>query len=304
MKESELTFNIAAVEREVGLSKDVLRVWERRYGFPQPARDAHGERLYPAEQVARLALVKRLLDRGHRPGKLLQAPLDELQALAGSGTGQAPQAASPRPVDDARLGELMRLVRARDAVALSEALQQRLALQGLRAFVLDTVAPMATRVGFDWACGELQIHEEHLFTELVQRVLRQAVAQLPRGGPPVVLLTTVPEEPHGLGLLMLEAVLALEGARCINLGPRLPVLEIARAAQDLRADVAALSFSAAYPARQVGPVVAQLRSALPARQQLWVGGQGAGRMGAIDGVQRLPDFDAAVTALKAWTAGR
>ncbi|MFW9621935.1 MAG: MerR family transcriptional regulator, partial [Macromonas sp.] len=47
---SDLSFNIAAVERDTGLSKDVLRMWERRYGFPLPQRDAHGERLYPAAQ--------------------------------------------------------------------------------------------------------------------------------------------------------------------------------------------------------------------------------------------------------------
>ena len=45
MKHSESLYSIAAVEREVGLSKDVLRVWERRYGFPLPSRDAPGERL-------------------------------------------------------------------------------------------------------------------------------------------------------------------------------------------------------------------------------------------------------------------
>ena len=49
-----LDFNIAAVERETGLSKDVLRMWERRYGFPIPERDANGERLYPEAQVERL----------------------------------------------------------------------------------------------------------------------------------------------------------------------------------------------------------------------------------------------------------
>ena len=51
-------FSIAAVERETRLSKDVLRVWERRYGFPQPVRDANGERCYPAEQVDRLRLMR------------------------------------------------------------------------------------------------------------------------------------------------------------------------------------------------------------------------------------------------------
>ena len=61
---------IASVERETGLSKDTLRVWERRYGFPTPERDANGERLYAPFQVRRLAQIKRLIDRGHRPGIL------------------------------------------------------------------------------------------------------------------------------------------------------------------------------------------------------------------------------------------
>src|SRR5574343_1386175 len=77
-----LQLNIAAVERDTGLSKDVLSMWERRYGFPQPDRDTHGERVYPASQVERLRLIKRLMDQGHRPGKLISTPAEQLTALA------------------------------------------------------------------------------------------------------------------------------------------------------------------------------------------------------------------------------
>ena len=56
--------SIAAIERDTGLSKDLLRVWERRYGFPQPQRDANGERLYPPEQLQRLRAIKRLRAAG------------------------------------------------------------------------------------------------------------------------------------------------------------------------------------------------------------------------------------------------
>ena len=49
-----VTLSIAAVERDTGLSKDTLRVWERRYGFPMPERDTLGERSYPFGQVERL----------------------------------------------------------------------------------------------------------------------------------------------------------------------------------------------------------------------------------------------------------
>ena len=39
MDQTDVLLNISAVERETGLSKDVLRIWERRYGFPEPRRD-------------------------------------------------------------------------------------------------------------------------------------------------------------------------------------------------------------------------------------------------------------------------
>ncbi|WP_222622802.1 MerR family transcriptional regulator [Ramlibacter cellulosilyticus] len=281
--EQELLFSIAAVEREVGLSKDVLRVWERRYGFPSPERDARGERAYPAGQVQRLALIKRLMDRGHRPGRLLQAPVEELRTLAGGGvTGREapPSGTTPGAIDG-----LMRLVRGHDARGLGEALQRRLVEEGLQKFVLDTVASMAVQVGEEWSRGELRIHEEHLFTEVVTRVLRQAIAQLPAGQAPVVLLTTLPDEPHGLGLLMVECMLALQGARCISLGTQMPILEIARAAQAHEVDAVALSFSAAFPARLGPQLVRQLRTALEPGVQLWAGGAGAGQLARVEGVR-------------------
>src|SRR5688572_27119598 len=77
----ELTLNISAVERDTGLSKDTLRMWERRYGFPEPLRDGNGERVYPVSQVEKLQLIRRLLDRGHRPGKIISLSLQDLAAL-------------------------------------------------------------------------------------------------------------------------------------------------------------------------------------------------------------------------------
>ena len=58
--------------------------------------------------------------------------------------------------------------------------------------------------------GELAVFEEHLFTEQMQGGLRQAIAQVPTaGGAPKVLLSTLPGEQHGLGLLMAEVACAL-----------------------------------------------------------------------------------------------
>ena len=303
------SYNIAAVERDTGLSKDVLRMWERRYGFPRPERDDHGERLYPSEQVDRLRQIKRLLDQGHRPGKLLAASPDEFAALAAQAASRReaspPGATGSAAADGEAIDAWLALIRAHDVAGFVRAMQQTLARNGLSHFVQDTLAPLTHAVGESWEAGRIEVYEEHLYTELAKRLLRQAIAALPAGaGEPRVLLTSVPDEQHVLGLLMVESLLALDGAECIALGPQMPLLEIARAATAHRAQVVALSFSAAFAQRQVPAVLEQLRALLPADVELWVGGAGAARVTPGDGIRVLPTLVDGVNALHDWRAAR
>jgi len=293
----EPQFTIAAVERDVGVSKDVLRVWERRYGFPAPDRDPHGERLYPAGQVLRLRLIKRLMDLGHRPGRLMGTSVDDLEALAASSHGAK---AADAVTGSHGLDELLALIQQHDGPAYLQAMQQRLARQGLRPFVQDTVAPLIAQIGFAWERGLLQVFEEHLFTELTARVLRQAIAAVPGGSEPKVLLTTLPKEPHEMGLLMVEAVLSLEGAQCISLGTQMPLMEIVDAVAAHEVDVVALSFSAAFPARQTRALLEQLRAALSGATEVWAGGAGIRKVAAPDGVMCMASLDSAIEAVNQW----
>jgi DNA-binding transcriptional MerR regulator/methylmalonyl-CoA mutase cobalamin-binding subunit len=288
------TFSIAAVERETRLSKDVLRVWERRYGFPQPARDANGERCYPADQVDRLRLMKRLMDQGHRPGSLAALAQEQLSALAMPQRAEAPDGDTAA----AAIVQLLDMIGAREPAVFQHALRQCLARQGLERFIGQTVAPLTVAVGDRWEDGSFDVFDEHFYTETAERLLRQAIADLPaaRQGPRI-LLTTVPGEQHGIGLLMAEATFALEGATCISLGTETPLLDIARAASAYGAGVVALSFSSAYPRRQVAPALVQLRQALPGGVELWAGGSGILRLDDVVGVRLLPTLELGRQAL-------
>ena len=265
--------SIAAVERDTGLSKDTLRVWERRYGFPSPERDAAGDRLYPPAQVARLHTIRRLMDAGHRPGRIVALAPEALQALVNA----APVAAIA--TDAALTGEVepcLALIAQHDVHKLRRALGQSVLRLGLVAFVTQLVAPLNTAVGEAWMQGRFQVFEEHLYTECVTGVLRHAIAGIappPGRGAPRVLLTTVPQEAHGLGLLMVEALLALEGCHCLSLGPQTPLADIARAAQVHDADIVALSFTAVQSPQTVLAALRTLRRQLPPSIALWVGGQ-------------------------------
>jgi len=248
--------SIAAVERETGISKDALRVWERRYGFPLPTRNAFGERVYPSAQVARLRLIRRLMDQGMRPGRIFALPPGELQALAAG----APPAARSTLHDLA-----LYLVKTHQTAELRRELGQAVVRDGLFRFITETAAPLAALVGEAWMRGEIEVFEEHLFTEQMQGVLRQAIAQVPTaGGAPKVLLSTLPGEQHGLGLLMAEAACALEGAQCLSLGIQTPASELVAAVRANAVDVVGLSFCGSYAAGAMREGVQALRRNPPA----------------------------------------
>jgi DNA-binding transcriptional MerR regulator/methylmalonyl-CoA mutase cobalamin-binding subunit len=280
--------SIAVAERETGVGKDTLRVWERRYGFPRPVRDARGDRLYPREQIARLRLMKRLMDSGHRPGKIAAATDEDLRILSGDNSAVA-ETGHDQAVESLPQSAELDALRSHDAAAFRTLLSQQLARIGLEHFVTESLPRLNAMIGNAWAGGKLQIFEEHLYTEQVKALLRQSINNLPTGtSRPRVLLTTVPGEQHLLGVLMVEALLTLRGISAVSLGAQTPLHDIAAAAVAHDVQVVALSFSLAFPARQLVPVISEIRALLPAHVRLWIGGMGVSRFsGNLPGVERL-----------------
>jgi MerR family transcriptional regulator, light-induced transcriptional regulator len=294
-----LFLNISAVERETGLSKDVLRMWERRYGFPKPRRDENGERQYSVGEVGKLRAIKRLMDVGMRPGKVIALSAEELNALADSRAHYPRESLAPALERD-----MLAMLHGHDLTAVQHTLANLVMRQGLQRFVLDTVSPLNRAVGDAWMRGELQVFEEHLYTEQLQVALRTAINTFPRQtGVPRALLTTFPSEQHGLGLLMVEALLVPEGVQCISLGPQTPLEDIRRAAVAHKVHIVALSFSAAFPVRQATDALLTLRRQLPVHVHLWAGGEMTRRVRkTLPGVVLIPDLAASLAALRAWRA--
>jgi hypothetical protein len=67
---------------------------------------------------------------------------------------------------------------------------------------IETVAGLNHWIGEAWLAGRVQIFDEHLYSEHIQNILRNAIiAQPGRGSGPRVLLTSLPGEKHRIGLL-------------------------------------------------------------------------------------------------------
>jgi methanogenic corrinoid protein MtbC1 len=239
------------------------------------------------------------MDTGLRPGKLIRQSLDELNALAGQRVHARRDAIAPAIERD-----VLTLLRAHDVAGLHGTLTNLLLRHGVQRFVVETVAPLNRAVGEAWMRGELQVFEEHLYTEHLQAALRGAISAFHRqSGSPRILLTTVPGEQHGIGLLMVDALVSPEGAQCISLGTQTPFEDIRRAALAHKAQVVALSFSMAFPLRQIGEALASLRRALAPAVALWAGGEVTRRLRkSLPGVQLIPEIADTLAVLKSWRA--
>jgi DNA-binding transcriptional MerR regulator/methylmalonyl-CoA mutase cobalamin-binding subunit len=294
--ESGAMLPIHAVERETGVSKELLRMWERRYSFPAPDRDAQGDRIYPPDQVSKLRLLRRLLDHGFRPGKIIDLPTEELEKLLRARYSKSLESAPELE------RELIGMLRNGDAHQVREYLSHQMVRMGLQAFILEFLQYANTIVGDAWMRGIIEVHEEHLYTEQVQSLIRTAITGLrTAAAAPRVMLTTPPGENHTLGILMTEAMLRLDSIDAVCFGAVMPVRDIVQAAQKHRMDIVALSFSASYPASRAIDFLEDLRFRLPLGISIWAGGKAlqSGKR-IVEGVEQFQDLNSIRRGVESW----
>jgi DNA-binding transcriptional MerR regulator len=287
------SLHIREVVRITGLRREQLYMWQRRYDFPAPLRDAFGDRVYPADQVARLKLIKQLLSEGWRAGAVV--PLSE--AALQSMLGLTVEAAAPL------LGEIeaaVNLLAEHRVGELQNHLSKLLAGQGMRRFLEVTLIPLNEAVHERVVRGEMENFQELRFADLVQRLLRD-VTRLVR--PPRdarhVLLATPPNDPNQLGLAILELLLFTEGVNCLTLGAGVPAQEIAGAAVAYRTSLVVLLFDRGISGKIAGQEIRSLRAEMPPELPLVVSGRAVNLLAKpIAGVQTAADFSSIVAMMR------
>jgi methanogenic corrinoid protein MtbC1 len=189
-----------------------------------------------------------------------------------------------------------------DREALAALLHSEAATLGLPTFLRDRVEPLLDEVGNAWGRGEFEIRHEHFFSEVLEDELRRQRAPLQsaaKGRP--VLVASLPNELHSLGLQI--AALAIVGAgRSVRvLGPHLPVEEIVQAAKALDAVAVGLSVSIFAEPEETAREITAIRKRVPKDTAVWIGGAGSTTLDNLPtGVEitaRLDDLDRVLARL-------
>jgi DNA-binding transcriptional MerR regulator len=211
------THRIGEFAQRVGVTPELLRAWEQRYGLLHPERSPGGFRLYGDEDAARVARMRRALDRG----------LSAAQAARVALEGDRP---SQGLIEDART-RLLDAIEQYDEAAVQAALDDGLAVFGLEAFIGGLILPALTEVGRRWEQGDVDISQEHFVSNLIRGRLLSLARLWGRGAGPLALLACAPGEQHDISLLAFGLLLRSYGWRILFLGADTPTLTLREAAQ-------------------------------------------------------------------------
>jgi len=286
----ELTYPLRTAARLTGLSPEVLRAWERRYGVVRPLRTSGGTRRYSAADLERLRLVKAAVDAGHRIGQVAQLDLEELKRRSVVAEARS----------DGQLDEILAALQRLDDASSQRLLSLQLSALGPVRFARGVALPLVHEVGERWANGRMGIAHEHLATGLLRSLLGSALQPTASSllGPRIVFATPAGER-HELGLLMAALTALGANGHPLYLGADLPVEDLLAAVEGANAKALALSL-VTIPAAQATRTLRALRGGMSDHVRLWLGGSGARELDLLPGAEyfeSLEDFERQVSLL-------
>ena len=200
---------IGEFARRVGVSPELLRAWEQRYGLLQPVRSAGGFRLYTKEDADRVARMRRALADGLSAAEAARVALENEAPARGL-------------IEDAS-ARLLGAVDAYDEAALQAVLDDGVAAFGLEPFVRDLILPALAEIGRRWEAGNAEVSQEHFASHLIRGRLLSLARLWGRGAGPLALLACAPGEQHDISLLAFGLLLRSHGWRILFLGADTPI---------------------------------------------------------------------------------
>jgi MerR family transcriptional regulator, light-induced transcriptional regulator len=267
---------IHRVAKLTGLSKDVIRVWERRYGLVKPSRSSNRYREYSDEEVALLRFVKNQMEQGATIGSLAVEGHDSLVARMRVAT---PVSAEDQKPHDRLLNDFMGSLDPLDKAGFERRLNGAVAVIPFEEAVQRILLPLQRRVGELWHEGRLSIAVEHYVTKIIQQKLFSVMNQLPVNEFGPRILIACPEgETHEIGAQAVAYFAATRGCHVYYLGPNLPSSDLLTFCEKIKPDLVLLSLTEVKPEADALQQLKELEQ-IATRWSVAVGGQGARAMG-------------------------
>jgi len=267
------THRIHRVAKLTGLSKDVIRVWERRFELLKPTRGANRYRNYSDEDVALLRFLKEQLDAGGSIGELAKLGREE---LLGRARASAPRVSFVDNTFSRLLGELLSTLNPFNRVTFEKRLNGAVAVVPFEEALHGILLPLQEQVGQLWHDAQIDVAIEHYVTKQIQQKIFSAMNQLPVAefGAKVVVACP-PGEEHDIAALTVAYRCRIRGCRVYYLGANVPIASLTNFCGKVNPDLTIMSFPLALSEVNATELVQALTHEVVPASRLAVGGHGA-----------------------------
>jgi DNA-binding transcriptional MerR regulator len=264
---------IHRVAKLTGLSKDVIRVWERRFGLLKPTRGANRYRNYSDEDVTLLRFLKEQLDAGSSIGELAKLGREE---LLGRARASAPRVSFVDNTFSRLLRELLSTLNPLDRVIFEKRLNGAVAVVPFEEALHGILLPLQEQVGQLWHEGHVNVALEHYVTKQIQQKIFSAMNQLPVAEfGAKVIVACPPGEEHDIAALAVAYRCRVRGCRVYYLGANVPIASLTNLCDKVKPDLTIISFPLALPEANAAALVQSLTHEVVPASRLAVGGHGA-----------------------------
>ena len=225
---------IGELARRTGVSPELLRAWEQRYGLLQPTRTPGGFRLYSAADEASVQRMQGLVSGG------LAAAQAARLVLSDDESAPPPMASPSATTLEEAAGDLTASLDRLDEQAANIALDRLFSTYTVETVLQEVVLPYLHRLGERWESGEVSVAQEHFASNLLRGRLLGLAQGWGQGRGPGAVLACVPGEHHELGLLAFGVALRRRSWRITYLGTDSPIGAIADTSRTVQPAVVVL----------------------------------------------------------------
>lgn len=227
---------IGELARRSGLTPDLLRAWERRYGLLAPRRTQGNRRLYSPADATRVVLMRRHLAAG-----MPASAAAELASAARITVDVGDVAVVAAHEAAAARAGLRRALDRYEETPAQRVLEQLLTGHSRLAVIRDVLLPYLSEIGDRWEAGDVSVAQEHFASAFLEARLMAMARGWDRGVGPRALLACPSGERHTFGLAAFGIALHQHGWRITYLGADTPAGMVRDAAVVVAPDLIVLA---------------------------------------------------------------
>jgi DNA-binding transcriptional MerR regulator len=227
----DAAMRIGELSRRTGISPELLRAWEQRYGLLHPTRSQGGFRLYSSDDETRVRRTTALIADG----------LSAAEAARLASGSQPVDSGMDGPLVADLAAELREALDNFDAAAGHGGLDRLFSAVSIEFALTEVLIPYLRDLGERWAAGTVTVAQEHFASNLIRGRLLGLAGDYGAGGSSTAVLASMPREAHDLGLILLGILMARRGWQVTFLGANTPFETLETSVRSLRPTLVVLA---------------------------------------------------------------